>query len=362
MTPKSVSKNPGALNMAINYRPVPFGFPENKFFPILTKHLANHGFNPLGFAFWTISGLFKNRGNCQIIYMHWPEGFWRSRKKLICYMKAIWFVLIFSISKLWGYKWVWAAHNVIPHFQVKSYLLERLMRLFILRNFDLTIGLAYNTENDLELAFGTTGKKYLLALLGTYEDSYPLTKTKEEFRRENGIPTDAIVLLSMNTLARGNKGIDDLLYSWMKMEDLGNVHLLLTGNKPDNLDQLMENGNFHYIEGRIPDKIMGSLVNSVDFLVLNYKSITTSSFFYLAVTFNLPIIAPNLPFFKLHASEKTALFFDYNRPLQFQLENIIGQINSGWEADRAELDEMQKIYNPSDSARKIAEALQQLSQ
>ena len=31
----------------------------------------------------------------------------------------------------------------------------------ILKNFDLVIGLSYNTKNDLELAFGTSGKKYV---------------------------------------------------------------------------------------------------------------------------------------------------------------------------------------------------------
>ena len=35
-----------------------------------------------------------------------------------------------------------------------------LMRKFILRSFDLVLGVSLNAKNDLKLAFGTEGKKY----------------------------------------------------------------------------------------------------------------------------------------------------------------------------------------------------------
>ena len=343
------------------YRPSPDSFDENPVINLITKYLRDNDWSPISFKYWRIMELYKNRKRCNIIQIHWPEAFWRSQNLFLCYLKALYFIYLFYVSKMIGYKWVFSAHNVIPHYKVKSPFLERVMRCFILRNFDLVIGLAYNTKNDLELAFGTSGKKYVLALHGTYEDSYPISKNRKEFRDELGIPEDAKVLLFINTLQRDNKGMDGLIKEWANIQDYGNVHLLMTGIKPVNYDELIKDSHFHFIAGYIENEIMGSLLNAVDFIFLNYKNITTSGMYFLSVTFNLPIIAPNLPFFKLHASDKTALFFDYNYPLSTQLTSIIDKINSGWKPSIGEFESLVKKYQTKNSVEKVSKAFNELT-
>lgn len=336
-----------------NYRPAPFELESNYFLEFLIKQLKNYGWTPVTFKYWRVSELFKNRKKCEIIYLHWPEAFWRSNNKVLCWFKAFRFIFIFYVANLMGYKWAFSAHNVIPHYKVHSYLLERVMRYFILKNFDLVIGHAYNTKNDLELAFGTSGKKYALALHGTYENCYPIENERIDFRREHNLPEDAKIILIINTLKRENKGLDELTNAWLSIKNYDKVHLLVTGIRPANYETLRKNRHFHFIEGRIPNKNMGNLLNAVDFMFLNYKNITTSGMFFLSVTFNLPIITSNIPFFKLHSSEKTAIFFDYNQPLIEQIDLIITQINDAWRPDVIEFSKLRNTYKHSISAKII---------
>lgn len=343
------------------YRPAPLDMEDNHFLNLFKTSLQHEGWCPLDFKFWSIRELFQNRDKCKLIHMHWPEGFWRSDNVLLCLVKACWFIGIFYISKLFNYKWAWSAHNVVPHLGVRSYRLERWMRVFILKHFDLIIGLAYNTKNDLELAYGTSGKRYILGLHGTYEQSYPVTMSKEEFRQKLNIPLASKVILAMNTMGRDNKGTDDLLTAWLEVDDKADVCLLLTGVKPSNLSALEKRKNFRYIEGKIPNEMMGNLFTSVDFLFLNYKSITTSGAFLLAVTFDLPTIVPNLPFFKLHASDKVALFFDYNEPLSNQIAKLVDNITGkSWQVDFDALQQIKENHNTQKAAKTISTAFYSL--
>ena len=342
------------------YRPVPLTVEGNPIIDILTNNLSESGWSPMSFKFWRIGDLIINRKNCEIIHLHWPEGFWRSDHVLTCYIKALfWFIPIFYIARLMGYKWVFSAHNVIPHYKVRSPSLERLMRRFILKNFDLVIGLAFNTKTDLELAFGMSGKKYILALHGVY-DCLPKSENRGEFRDKLGISENAKIILSINSFGRENKGVDELINEWEKIEDKGDIHLLITGMKPLNYEELINDRHLHFIEGHISDEEFGNLLSSVDFMLLNYKNITTSGMYFMTIAYDLPIIAPNLPFFKLHSSDKTTLFFDYNESLGSQIVEIFNKINSGWKPDFEEFDKLKKIYDMEVSAKIISKAFNSL--
>jgi hypothetical protein len=342
------------------YRPAPSELEGNKIYSLMLEHLAQAGYEPLSFPFWKPWALFKNRKRCRIIHTHWPEGIWRSGFASVCYVLALRFILVYSFSRVLGYQWVWSAHNVIPHYQVRAPLLERAMRLFMLRHFSLVVGHAYNTKNDLELAFGSSGRAFVLALLGTYEDAYPVRMERAEVRRQLGLPQTARLLLVMNSQTRANKGIQELLEAWADVTSPGDVHLVLTGAMPDLVLDTNLGENFHHIEGRIPDEALGGLLGAVDFLVMNYTSITTSSFFTLALTFGLPVIAPNLPFFCCHATEGTALFLDRNLPVAEQLPGVVDRIKEGWQADPTQLRALKARHSHTEAARRIAAAFRAL--
>ena len=320
----------------------------------MRKNLKKFGWEATNFKYWKLRELVKNANRCKIIHMHFPEAYWRSTSTIICGLKIIHFLFVFHFSKVLGYKWVFSAHNVIPHLKVKSYLLERLMRLFILNYFDLIIGLAFNTKNDLNIAFGNSGKKYLLALHGTYEDCYPIKLSRDQFLNKYSVPNNAKILLTINSFNRPNQGLSQLIEAWLSQTYYGNVYWILTGHKPENLDKLNRTKKFIFIEGRVDNELIGSILNSVDFMLFNYASITTSGLFFLSVTFKLPIIAPNLPFFSLHSSNGTAILFDRTKSLSIQLKKIIRTINDGWDKNVQEFDCQINKYKTYNSAKLIA--------
>lgn len=320
---------------------------------LLRNYLLDLEWSPIMFDYWNPIELIRNRKKCKIIHMHWPEAFWRSNYILIYFWKAILFIVIFYFSKGLGYKWVWSAHNVLPHLNVKSDRFERRMRKFVLSKFDHIIGLAYNTKNDLLLAYNFKKSNYSLALHGTYEDAYNVF-LDDQFRINNGLPSDKKIILVLDSQARENKGSSFLLESWEKLSDYTDINLLFIGQKTDDIDRLIKKNNFYYIPGRIPNDKLGSLFNSVDFLYLNYQHITTSGLFFLSVTFGLPLIAPNLPFFKLHSTEDTTIFFDYNKKPVDQLNSVIRKIESGWTPNFQRFEKMKKEYSTKKSAEKIA--------
>jgi len=341
------------------YRPAPVELEGNEIYALMLEHLEDEGYKPLSFSFWRFGALWSNRKRCCIIHTHWPEGIWRSEHAPICYILAFRFLLVYTFSRLLGYRWVWSAHNVIPHYQVRAPLLERIMRLFMLRYFDLIIGLSDNTQADLKLAFGSCGRSYIKALHGTYDDVYPVYRSRRDVRRELDIPDNATVFLVMNGTQRNNRGISEFITTWERIENKDLLYLVVTGEGLDGLESISSD-RLKFIAGRVDRKDLGSLFCAVDFLVLNYSSITTSGMFYLALTFDLPVIAPRIPFFLCHGDERVTLFIEPDEPLENQVIALIEKIRNGWRADPTVFRSIKERHSHTEAARKIATAFRSL--
>lgn len=106
------------------FRPAPLDCEGNPIISLMNEHLRRNGWEPLNFKFWKCKELYLNRNRCHLIHMHWPEGFWRSNYKVISWLKALRFVMVFIVGKSLGYNFVWSAHNTFPHYKVSSPLLE----------------------------------------------------------------------------------------------------------------------------------------------------------------------------------------------------------------------------------------------
>ncbi len=341
------------------YRPAPVELEGNEIYALMLEHLEDEGYKPLRFSFWRFGALWSNRKRCCIIHTHWPEGIWRSKHAPICYILAFRFLLVYAFSRLLGYRWVWSAHNVIPHYQVRAPLLERIMRLFMLHYFDLIIGLSDNTQADLKLAFGSCGRSYIKALHGTYDDVYPVHRSRQDVRRALDIPENATVLLVMNGTQRDNRGIREFIEAWERVENKGSLYLVVTGEIPNGF-KFVNSDRSKFIAGRVDKEELGSVFCAVDFLVLNYSSITTSGLFYLALTFKLPVIAPRIPFFRCHGDERVTLFIEPDELLDDQFIDLIDKIENGWRADPTVFSSIKKRHSHAEAARKIAAAFRSL--
>lgn len=343
------------------YRPAPYNLTGNPYIEILKNNLRELGWVALDFKYWRIFELWRNRKKCHLIHIHWPEAYWRSGSLMVSLIKCLHFIFIHIMSKALGYKWIFSSHNVMPHYQILSPTIESIMRRYILFSFDAVIGHAKNAQQDLNYKFGHHGRKFIYASHGLYSDYYKITVTREDFRRAHNLSDADKILLLLDTSERENKGTTAFIDTWIKLGHQVKVKLIIAGGRSIKRRSILDSrDDMSLLEGRVKDDELASILNGVDFLVMPYKSITTSGLYFLALTFNLPVICSNLPFFVLNGSEKTMLQFDLDKPLENEVRAVLKKIQGGWTPDQACIIRLKREHDPKSSASIIASLYSEL--
>lgn len=338
------------------YAPYPPPTRTNPFQIPLSNELVKQGWEIKSFN-WRIRNLIRYRRHVSILHFHWPESQWRSNKRLVSTIKAIWWILRVEFSKSLGYKLVWSAHNVLPHYS-SWILLEQWMRRYILLRFDLIVGHARNSEQDLLDAFGTTGQHYILAVHGLYTGIYPTHESREETRtRLRLTSTDTAILLHGSQTIY--KNTPQFLNAWYAGMHPG-VRLILTGEiSPKQVDMVMERDDIIFLPGRVSDEEMGNLLQACDFVAIPYQKITTSGLYFLALTFNKPVIAPDLTFFQAHTTNDTAILYNHKNP-EIGIKDALQMVSSGWHSNYDELKNLSTHFDWKLSSHVIAKAYDDL--
>lgn len=340
------------------YRPTPLPSDTNPFQVFLARELKKNGWELTRFKWWRIIPLIKNRGKVSIIHLHWPEAFWRSQKAIFQFMKIVQFILSVWLAKALGYKFAWSAHNVLPHNQVRNMSWEKNMRSFILRNFDLVIGHSKNCKEDLLSQFGTKGKKYVLAVHGHYEDYYP-PADKDSLREELNISKKSKVIVLFGS-EHTYKGTGHFLDTWLKLKEKDIVLIISGYIMPRVKEEIKNHSNIRVIEGFLPDQKLSNMISLADYIALPYLSITTSGMYFLALTYQTPVIASNLSFFRQHGDDKTMLLFDWEKP-QKSLIEVLDSIKNEWKADQKLLEQLKAKYTWQVPGQNIAKAFEEVT-
>jgi len=280
---------------------------EHPFIINWANALEEHNWHLKTFIWWPIS-LLKYRKTIRILVFHFPNTFWRRSNLPLVLIHVLIFRLMFLFGKSLGYKFVWGAHNLLPH-DPKYPKVEIAQRKWILKNFDLVIGFAKNTKEDIEINFGPLNIPYLATVLGHYEGLY-----KTDF--------DVLYLIKKYYLNPGKyrllliisdknyKGHEKLLRAWSVAKTDG-LQLIVAGAVPKALKGLIDKLTGDVIavfqHGRIPHNAIAELYKVSDIVLLPYQKITTSGAFFLSVTLSCPVFAPNLPFFRDHMGDYSGL-------------------------------------------------------
>ena len=327
---------------------------SNPFQILLSNHLKQKGWDYSSFNL-SFKKLWQNRNNVSVLYFHWPESIWRKSLFFKMALAAGSFIVKLYFAKTLGYKLAWSAHNVIPH-TYKSLTLERFMRKWILKNFDLIIGHAYDVDKALSERFSIKfDHKYTLALHGIYEDHY---RPSDKLKRENfNISQEAKLLLLMSN-GKPYQGNESFIEFWLNHCHDSSIHLIVTGKFSESLlRKIAKCASITLVEGFLPDQTMADLMVMTDFVVLPYERITTSGMYFLALTFEKPIIAPNIRFFERHTLPTTAILFDANK---HDYQSAIDIVKSGWQKDEIAIRKLKEKFSWNDSAEFIAEAFNNL--
>jgi hypothetical protein len=229
------------------------------------------------------------------------------------------------------------------------------MRRWILRRFDLIIGHSRNCQSALQDTFGTAGKKYVLAVHGTYDGLYATSCDEQhEARAALDLPHSCRIVLLPGS-GRANKGTEQFLEAW-SLANVGGSFLVVTGTLSPREAQLIEAApNVSHHDGFVDNDTLALLLTAVDAVALPYQAVTTSGMYFLALTFRRPVIAPAIPFFEQHSTESTAILYDASRGIS-GIADAISLFSDGWRWDPARLDCLAREFSWKRSAAIIADS------
>jgi beta-1,4-mannosyltransferase len=338
----------------------------NPFIRLLNDALASKGYQEVKDInlLYSFKNALKYRDNVKILHFHWPESLWRTNYFLLSIIKSIRFIIAVYFLRSLGYKLVFSAHNVIPHFGKINVGLEKRMRRFILKHFDLTIGHSYLTYQELKSTYNIKPRNYVLALHGLYYNYLSLSgKHYDNIARSEKIKL--YLQYSKNEYKGSARFLD--LFGELPQDIKSNFCLVLSGDKNSDITKKISENGITYVwideetqnKGYLSDEELVGIIKAVDFVVLPYKKITTSGAYFLALTFNKKVLATNLPFFKAHSTEQIAVLYDGSlHSLQAGLKRVIDE----WPAPDIgkQLDQFKQQFSWDQSANNIAQAYGEL--
>jgi D-inositol-3-phosphate glycosyltransferase len=208
----------------------------------------------------------------------------------------IWFIL----SRLFGLRIVFTAHNVLPHEEreQKAFFMKSALKIIYACSDKIIVHSQYSRNRLLEF-FKIDPGKIAVIPHGNYLFLRTREVSKQQACRELDIAADKKVILHFGSL-RHYKGIDILLEAFRKIRDLRSDVLLLLAGKPMHVpsgyfEELirktgMSNDVILKAEYIPLDKIQVYFYAS-DIVVLAYKEIDTSGSLQLAYAFAKPVVA-----------------------------------------------------------------------
>lgn len=334
----------------------------NPFVRLLNGHLVAYGWEEYFIdKFWLHPiTAFKLRKTVHVLHFHWPESMWRNRSFGLSVLKALFFMSYVYYLKILGYKISFSYHNRIPHYGKVFKKNEILMRKWLLKVSDLVVGHSDNVYDDILDYYKIKPRRYILARHGIYEN---YTRTIEIVNKDLLMQLSKISKpkLYLSYSNHSYKGSEEFIHQYVK-----GPHqyfcLLISGDVPSSVLEMMDEHKVYYyhyydealgIKGFLEEDSLVTLYKYCDYVLLPYQEITTSGAYFLARTFNKPVIAPKLPFFTSILGWNHELLYDpqdrgslidiFERiktdPLLYAQHNQSTKMVSGWPESAASLAE-----------------------
>jgi glycosyltransferase involved in cell wall biosynthesis len=212
--------------------------------------------------------------------------------------------LLLNFQARTGARFLWTAHNLLPHgTPFPEATLE--MRRWIVERFDAIHLLSGEHREVLEAAFGLPMHRTFVAPHPLYTDVYPDYVRRDEARSAFGLRHDAVVFLAFGSL-QAYKKLDMLLDAFAKVsEGRSDPPALLIAGKPVDAavtgmlrDAASYNPNIKLFAAIVPDEDVQYYARAADAMVLTQSEALNSGSALLGVTMGLPVIAPDTPAFQ----------------------------------------------------------------
>lgn len=229
-----------------------------------------------------------------VLHFHWLYGLymanWRTPAQAVAFLRR------FRLARALGYGIVWTAHNVLPHRAAGLRPLHVAIRRLMMAEADGVIVHCPAGQEQLAARFPRSGP---LAVIphGHYRGLYP-TPDRAAARQRLGLPPDSFVYLSLGNIA-AYKGLAGYAAVFRATAAADDVAVIAGRDRDARLVRRLRqaaaaDARLRLDVGFVPDARMGDYLAAADVLVAPFTHILTSGSVIAALSYGLPVIAPDL--------------------------------------------------------------------
>jgi glycosyltransferase involved in cell wall biosynthesis len=231
-----------------------------------------------------------------IWHIHWPEALLNIRNPALAATKLTAFLGMIDWVRLRGGKIVWTVHNLKAHDDLHPQLEAMFYRRFVSR----VDGVISLSETGLAMAFDKFPRLRFLPTAvirhGHYRNQYP--ECGLDAKSSVGIASDSRTILFFGEV-RAYKNVDALVRAFRDVKD-SKARLLIAG-RPKNAAIAEIVAGEAALDGRVQLSLsfiepgqVARYFSACDLVVLPYRHILNSGAALLALSFNRPVLVPDL--------------------------------------------------------------------
>lgn len=279
--------------------PDPWRGQWHKYHPFL-EHLAlalqPHGFNVARtpeIPSW--QWMLKARHEVQLIHLHWPEHIYQTGTKYRVGLGLIRFWRFLLQVRLLKYSLVWTCHEIYPHsVHYSPYpLWAHKYARQTLCHFTDAITVHCEAVAPLVMQEFSPNAAVSLVNLGSYEDFYPNTTTREAARVRLGLNSNNLMFLVFGTM-RPNRNPLEVIEAFRQL-DAPHARLFVIGQGNHEIRQQVEKtawGDwririFPYV---VENEDVELYFKATDIVIMPGDGYTTSAVIMLALSYGKPVI------------------------------------------------------------------------
>ena len=235
-----------------------------------------------------------NRPAVDVLHFHWLHSLymahWRTPAQAVAFLRR------FRLARALGYGIVWTAHNVMPHRAAGVRPLHVAIRRLIMAEADAVIVHCYAGQQELTARFARSGPLVVIPH-GHYRGLYP-TPDRATARQRLNLAPDRFVYLSLGNIA-AYKGLEDYAAVFRATAAADDLTIIAGRNRDARLVRRLrraaaDDRRLRLDVGFVPDERMGDYLAAADVMVAPFTRILTSGSVIAALSYGLPVIAPDL--------------------------------------------------------------------
>ena len=235
-----------------------------------------------------------NRPAVDILHFHWLHSLYLAQWRTP--LQAVAFLRRFRLARALGYGIVWTAHNVLPHRAAGLRPLHLAVRRLMMAEAGAVIVHCHAGQQELTARFARTGPLVVIPH-GHYRGLYP-TPDRATARQRLGLPAERCVYLSLGNIA-AYKGLERYAAVFRATAANDDVAIIAGRNRDARLVRRLRRAaaadrRLRLDVGFVPDARMGDYLAAADVMVAPFTRILTSGSVIAALSYGLPVIAPDL--------------------------------------------------------------------